>query len=54
MNMKNLEKKMEYTVGVLSLLVVFYRLFFIMVPMLKVAISNKDMASVFKSFTLLV
>ncbi len=54
MNTKNLEEKMEYTVGVLSLIVVIYRICFIMVPILKLAIANRDTASIFKSFTLLV
>lgn len=44
----------DYTFGFLSLIVVIYRIVFVMIPMATNAIADKDTAELFKSFTLLV
>ena len=44
----------EYLFGVLSLIVVSYRIIFVMYPIASNAIKEKNYSELFKSFTLLV
>lgn len=44
----------EYSIGCISLFVVFYRIFAVMIPMAKEAITEEDYSKLFLSFTLLV
>lgn len=44
----------EYIFGTMAILVVIYRITFIMIPMASEAIADKNMVNLFKSFTLIV
>jgi len=44
----------DYTFGLLALFIFFYRIIFIMLPLIKKGIQNKEISEIFKSFTLLV
>lgn len=46
--------KLETVVGGMALLVVLYRIGFMMVPMIRKGIAAQDIPMVFKSFTLIV
>lgn len=46
--------KLETVVGGMALLVVLYRIGFMMVPMLRKGVASQDIPMIFKSFTLVV
>lgn len=48
------DDSISYTFGFLSLMVVIYRIAFVMFPMASQALKDNDTAELFKSFTLLV
>lgn len=52
--MKKLDNIISLIVGILSILIVLYRIVYIMMPMIKNAINNNDIYEIFKSFTLLI
>lgn len=54
MDESNSNDKLDYVFGILSIIVVAYRIAFIMYPMAATAIRDKDMSLLFKSFTLIV
>ena len=45
---------LAYTIGIMSLVVILYRIIFLMVPMLREGLRLGNMLKVFESFTLLV
>tara|TARA_R110002074_G_C12071094_1_gene621850 strand:- start:238 stop:381 length:144 start_codon:yes stop_codon:yes gene_type:complete len=46
--------KPELVVGGMALIVIFYRVIFLMIPMFKQALAAGNLPAMFKSFTLLV
>lgn len=46
--------KLETVVGGMALLVVLYRIGFMMVPMLRNGVASQDIPMIFRSFTLIV
>ena len=46
--------KLETVVGGMALLVVLYRIRFMMVPMIRKGVATQDIPMIFKSFTLIV
>jgi hypothetical protein len=46
--------KLETVVGGMALLVVLYRIGFMMVPMIRKGVATQDIPMIFKSFTLIV
>ena len=53
-SMKNLDNILSLIVGILSVIIVIYRIVYIMIPMIKNAIIKNDIYEIFKSFTLLI
>ena len=52
--MKKSDSILSLIVGILSILIVLYRIIYIMIPIIKKAINNNNIYEIFKSFTLLV
>lgn len=52
--MNNNFKHIDFFFGLLAILVVIYRLLFIMYPLMMKGIQNNEISEIFKSFTLLV